>query len=66
MILTNSYSKDINLFDHLVDDFCNLFNPIDYFKLQSTFTFSALHIATTSIAVNPAIDVLADDLLSSQ
>ena len=54
------------MFNHLIDDFCNSFNPIDYFQLQSTFTFSDLPIATTSFAANPAIDVLADDLLSSQ
>ena len=58
-ILPNDYSIDI-------DDFCNSFNPLHYFQLQSTFTFSDLPIATTSFAGNPAIDVLADDLLSSQ
>ena len=65
-ILPNDYSKDIHLFNHLIDDFCNSFDPINYFKLHSTFTISDLPIAATSFAANPAIDVIADDLLSSQ
>ena len=52
--------------NHLVDNFCNSFNPIDYLKLQSNFTCLELPISSISIAENPAIDVLSNDLLSSQ
>ena len=59
---SNYNYNNIKLFTHLLDDFCNYFYPLDYFKLQSQFH----HSGSCFIATTPTLDVLAYDILASQ